>query len=129
MAEETLKILTFWKDKINLTITWDIRPPTYPRLTEFQQPIKSAVGPGVTQRLFFPEILPEYNALYMLILTLYFYKIHLKFGKLSKTWEKSHLLVPVNMMIHRKFILEYLNGWLKVLLYLILVRFLRDILY
>ena len=63
LAEETLKILTFWKDKINLTITWDIRPPTYPRLTKFQQPIKSALGPGYTQRLFFPEILPEYNAL------------------------------------------------------------------
>ena len=62
LAEETTKILTSWKDKMNLNITWDIRPPTYPRLTESQQPIKSALGPDYTQRLFFPEILPELNA-------------------------------------------------------------------
>ena len=62
LTEETKKILRSWKAKMNLNITWDIRPPTYPLFKESQQPIKNALGPGYTQRLFFPEILPEFNA-------------------------------------------------------------------
>ena len=62
LAEETEKILTSWKVNMNINIKWDIRPPTYPILRESQEPIKKALGPGYTQRLFFPEILPEFNA-------------------------------------------------------------------
>lgn len=43
-------------------ITWDIRPPLYPPLNDKQEPIKTAFAPCATQRLFFPQILPEYKA-------------------------------------------------------------------
>lgn len=59
--EKLLSELKKFKD-----LTWDIRPPLYPPLNPNQEKIKSEFAPCATQRLFFPQILPEYqNVLYV----------------------------------------------------------------
>ena len=62
LSRDVEKLLKHWQKFSKTGFSWDIRPPLYPPLNKIQEPIKNAFAPCATQRLFFPQILPEYKA-------------------------------------------------------------------
>ena len=97
LVNETEKILKSWKEKISQNLTWDIRPPLYPPLTENQQSIKTAFAPCATQRLFFPQILPEYRSVLYVDTDIIFLQDPFEVWKiLTKMGQKTFGLVSEN---------------------------------
>jgi len=97
LATETEKILKNWRENLSLNLTWDIRPPLYPPLNKIQEPIQSAFAPCATQRLFFPQILPDYNFVLYVDTDIIFLQDPFEVWKtLTNMGEKSFGLVSEN---------------------------------
>ena len=97
LATETEKILKSWRENLSLNLTWDIRPPLYPPLNKIQEPIQSAFAPCATQRLFFPQILPDYNFVLYVDTDIIFLQDPFEVWKtLTNMGEKSFGLVSEN---------------------------------
>ena len=95
LARDIEKILTYWKQFFN--ISWDIRPALYPPLTPTQESIKTEFAPCATQRLFFPQILPEYKyVLYVDTDILFLQDPDITWRKLQRMSDKSFGLVTEN---------------------------------
>ena len=95
LARDIEKILTYWNQFKDFT--WDIRPPLYPPLTETQESIKTQFAPCATQRLFFPQILPEYRHVLYVDTDIVFLEDPLKsWSKLQDMSEKSFGLITEN---------------------------------
>ena len=97
LARDIEKLLTYWKQFKEYSISWDIRPALYPPLTETQEAIKTEFAPCATQRLFFPQILPEYKyVLYVDTDIIFLQDPDITWQKLQRMSDKSFGLVTEN---------------------------------
>ena len=97
LARDIEKLLTYWKQFKEYSISWDIRPALYPPLTETQEAIKTEFAPCATQRLFFPQILPEYKYVLYVDTDIIFLQDPFEVWKtLTNMGEKSFGLVSEN---------------------------------
>ena len=95
LARDIEKVLTYWKQFKEFS--WDIRPPLYPPLTDTQEPIRTEFAPCATQRLFFPQILPEYKyVLYVDTDIVFLQDPDITWQKLQEMSDKSFGLVTEN---------------------------------
>ena len=95
LARDIEKVLTYWKQFKEFS--WDIRPPLYPPLTDTQESIRTEFAPCATQRLFFPQILPEYKyVLYVDTDIVFLQDPDITWQKLQEMSDKSFGLVTEN---------------------------------
>ena len=95
LARDIEKVLTYWKQFKEFS--WDIRPPLYPPLTDTQESIRTEFAPCATQRLFFPQILPEYKyVLYVDTDIVFLQDPDITWQKLQEMSDKSFGLVSEN---------------------------------
>ena len=95
LARDIEKVLTYWKQFKEFS--WDIRPPLYPPLTDTQESIRTEFAPCATQRLFFPQILPEYKyVLYVDTDIVFLQDPDITWQKLQEISDKSFGLVTEN---------------------------------